>query len=61
VAGQLDQIGMVLRMSLPSSKVVEALTVPVRNPLPSGLNGTKPMPHAVQPVTGDIKGLVGWA
>jgi hypothetical protein len=52
---------MVLRMSLPSSKVVEALTVPVRNPLPSGLNGTKPMPHAVQPVTGDIKGLVGWA
>jgi hypothetical protein len=29
--------GMVLRMSLLASKLVEALTVPVRKPLPSGL------------------------
>ena len=27
---------------------VEAVTVPVRNPLPSGLNGTKPMPSSAQ-------------
>ena len=40
--------GMVLRMSLPASKVVDALTVPVRKPLPSGLNGTKPMPSSSQ-------------
>ena len=38
--------GMVLRMSLPASKVVEVLIVPVRKPLPSGLYGTKPMPSS---------------
>jgi hypothetical protein len=37
---------MVLRMSLPASKLVDALTVPVRKPLPSGLYGTKPMPSS---------------
>ncbi len=33
-------------MSFPASKLVDALTVPVRKPLPSGLNGTKPMPRS---------------
>lgn len=30
----------------PSAKVVDESTVPVRNPLPSGLNGTNPMPSS---------------
>ena len=38
--------GMVLRMSLPASKLVDAVMVPVRKPLPSGLYGTKPMPSS---------------
>lgn len=36
---------MVVRTS-PSVTDVDASIVPVRNPLPSGLNGTKPMPRA---------------
>jgi len=40
--------GMVLRMSLLASKLVEAVMVPVRKPLPSGLNGTKPIPSSSQ-------------
>ena len=32
-------------MSLLASKLVDAVMVPVRKPLPSGLNGTKPMPE----------------
>src|SRR5699024_8594800 len=39
--------GIVLRMS-PSANSAEVLTVPVRKPLPSGLNGTKPMPSSAQ-------------
>jgi hypothetical protein len=37
----LERVGLepreVLRMSLPASKLVDAVMVPVRNPLPSGL------------------------
>jgi hypothetical protein len=36
---------MVLRMSL-ASKVVSAVIVPVRKPLPNGLWGTNPMPNS---------------
>ena len=39
--------GMVARMS-PAANSVAVLTVPVRKPLPSGLNGTKPMPSSAQ-------------
>jgi hypothetical protein len=39
--------GMVLRMSLPASKLVEAVIVPVRKPLPSGLYGTNPIPNSL--------------
>src|SRR5215212_6557701 len=38
--------GTVLRKS-PGSKVVVSSILPVRNPLPSGLKGTKPMPSSV--------------
>jgi hypothetical protein len=38
--------GIVARMSFPASKLVVAVTVPVRNPLPTGLYGTKPMPSS---------------
>ena len=37
--------GMPLRKS-PASNVVVVSIVPVRNPLPSGLNGTNPMPSS---------------
>jgi hypothetical protein len=40
--------GIVARMSLPASKLVEASMVPVRNPLPSGLSGTNPIPSSSQ-------------
>lgn len=39
--------GMVVRTSS-AADGVEASTAPVRNPFPSGLKGTKPMPSAVQ-------------
>ena len=35
-----------LARASPSPKVVSAVMVPVRNPLPSGLNGTRPMPSS---------------
>ena len=39
-----------------SAKVLVVSTVPVRNPLPSGLNGTKPMPSSAQTARTSVSG-----
>ena len=47
--------GICARRSL-AAKVVEVSTVPVRKPLPSGLNGTNPMPSSAQAASTSCSG-----